>query len=61
MDYNSDCRIYAARAFAEIPTSVLDIVVPYKLVGVSDGGLYPVCSLLPVGGEAKRREIAFEG
>lgn len=56
MDYNEDCRIYGARAYADVPTSVLNAMFPTGFPGVPNGGLYPVCSQLPVGGQ-KKREI----
>lgn len=58
MDYNLDtCRIYGARAYAEIPDSVLTLMFPNGIPQIPNGGLYPVCSQLPVGGQKKRAEI----
>ena len=55
MDYNSDCRIYAARAYAAIPTSVLTLMFPDGFPQVPNGGAYPVCKNLPVGGQRKMK------
>ncbi|SMQ54983.1 unnamed protein product [Zymoseptoria tritici ST99CH_3D1] len=50
MDYNDDCRIYAARGYADVPSSVLNWLTP-QAVGVPGGGLGSVCMPLPVGGQ----------
>lgn len=50
MDYNDDCRIYSARAYADIPTSVLGQLVA---IGAPGGGLGPVCQQLPIGGQKR--------
>ena len=57
MDYNSDCRIYAARAYADIPTSVLNVLIN---IGVPAGGAAPVCENLPVGGQKREALEAME-
>lgn len=52
MDYNSDCRIYQARAYAQVPSEVLG-------EAFSTAGLPPlpaqVCGILPV----KREEVEW--
>ncbi|GIZ47890.1 hypothetical protein CKM354_001096900 [Cercospora kikuchii] len=50
MDYNDDCRIYSARAYADVPTSVLGQLVA---IGAPGGGLGPVCQQLPIGGQKR--------
>lgn len=61
MDFNKDCRIYAARAYADIPTSVLQQMV--KGVTIPDT---PACRSLPIGGQKRDAEpealeaVAFE-
>ncbi|KAM3417951.1 hypothetical protein BST61_g6163 [Cercospora zeina] len=57
MDYNDDCRIYSARAYADVPTSVLGMLVD---IDVPSPGLKPVCEQLPIGGQKKRAAIGFE-
>lgn len=56
MDYNEDCRIYAARAFAAIPDEVLGLMFPNGIPEIPDGGAYPVCSQLPVGGTGEKKK-----
>ncbi|KAF2208411.1 hypothetical protein CERZMDRAFT_101478 [Cercospora zeae-maydis SCOH1-5] len=57
MDYNDDCRIYSARAYADVPTSVLGMLVD---LDVPAPGLKPVCGQLPIGGQKKRAAIGFQ-
>ncbi|KAK4613601.1 hypothetical protein CLAFUW4_09584 [Fulvia fulva] len=59
MDYNTDCRIYSARAYADVPTSVLNMMIPGGTPGLPAPGLLPLCKNLPIGGQ-KKREISFE-
>lgn len=46
MDFNDDCRIYAARAYADVPNELLDMAVS---LGLPD--LKAICGNLPVGGQ----------
>ncbi|USW46710.1 hypothetical protein Slin15195_G000290 [Septoria linicola] len=55
MDYSTECRIYAARAYADVLTFVFNQLVS---IGVPNGGAGPVCKQLPVGGQ-KREAIDF--
>ncbi|CZT23302.1 uncharacterized protein RCC_09013 [Ramularia collo-cygni] len=57
MDFNVDCRIYSARAYADVPTSILTFITAQQ-INIPNGGLYPICSNLPVGGQ--KRAINFE-
>ena len=56
MDFNADCRIYAARAYADIPTSVLGVLVSSGDLPAGAGVGGTVCNKLPV----KREAIEFE-
>ncbi|KAF2173360.1 hypothetical protein M409DRAFT_61809 [Zasmidium cellare ATCC 36951] len=55
MDFNTDCRIYSARAYANVPTSVLGLLFPNTPLP----DLMAACKALPVGGQ-KREAIEFQ-
>lgn len=53
MDFNTDCRIYAARAYANVPDEVLDYMVQLSLPGSLTS---PECKALPIG--AQKRAVS---
>lgn len=56
MDFNTDCRIYSARAYADVPTSLFGMKLPPGLNSLPSA--IEACENLPVGGQ--KREIEFE-